>query len=60
MCCFPEIKSDKSIADKLMYIPDYDIQNYPFCISESVFETLLKLTNLPIEIQVPKVVELTK
>ena len=30
------IKRDKTIADKLMYIPNDDTLNYPFCRLQSV------------------------
>ena len=34
------IKSDiRPMADKLMYIPNDDIQNYPYCILQLVIKT---------------------
>ena len=33
------IKRDKTIADKFMYIPNDDTQNYPFCRLQIVVET---------------------
>ena len=37
-------------ADKLMYIPNNDTQNYPFCRSKSVLETF-EHSNQPFKIQ---------
>ena len=34
----------KTIADKLMYIPNNDKQNYPFCRLQLVVETIGHLT----------------
>ena len=42
------------MADKLLYIPDNDTQNYPFCRLKLVVETLKPPIN-----EVPKVVEPT-
>ena len=30
---------DKTMADKVMYIPNDDTQNYPFCRSQLVVES---------------------
>ena len=48
------------MVDKLMYIPNNDIQNYPFCKLQLVVKTfgLNKPTNQNF-IKVPKVVEST-
>ena len=43
---------DKAMADKLLYIPNDDKQNYPFCRLQLVVETFgHNLINQPIEIQ---------
>ena len=53
---------DKSMADKLMYIPYYYTQNYPICRLKVVVETfghsILRPTNQN-SISVPKVVKPT-
>ena len=43
----PGIKKDKTMADKFIYIPNDDTQNYPFCTLKLVFETfdLIKQAN---------------
>ena len=33
------IQRDKTMADKLMYIPNYNTQNYPLCRLQFVIET---------------------
>ncbi len=35
------------MADKLMYIPNADIQNYPFCRLQLVIESLNTQLNVP-------------
>ena len=35
----PGISRDKTMTDKLMYIPNDDTQNYPFCRLKLVVET---------------------
>ena len=35
---------DKTMADNLMYIPNDDIQSYPFCRLKLVVETFRHLT----------------
>ena len=52
------ILRDKTIADKLMYIPSNDTQNYPFCRLQLVVETFNEPTNQN-SIKVPKVIKLT-
>ena len=37
---FSVIYRNKTVADKLMFIPNDDIQNYPFCRLQLVVETL--------------------
>ena len=53
----PEIKRDKTIADKLLYINYNETQNFPF----SRLQLVVKLldSTLWVKIQVPKVVEQT-
>ena len=36
----PRILKDKKMADKLMYIPNNDTQNYPYCRLKLVVETI--------------------
>ena len=47
---FNKILSDETIYDKLIYIPNDDIQNYPFCRINLLLEWIgywyLKLSNL--------------
>ena len=38
------IQREKTITDKLMYIPNDDTQNYPFCKLQLVVETFGHLT----------------
>ena len=48
------------MADKFMYIPDNDTQNYSFCRLKFVFETFKHSTeciNQPKVTKVPKVVK---
>ena len=53
----PGIQRDKTIADKLMYIPNDDTQNYLFCRLKLVFKhlntQLIETTNQ----KVPKVIK---
>ena len=39
------IYRDKTMDDKLMYIPNYDTQNYLFCTLKLVVKTFEHLTN---------------
>ena len=50
------ILRDKTMAYKLMYIPDDDTQNYPFCRLKFVIETFNTYLNRTINQKVPKVV----
>ena len=43
-CIYVGIITDKTMADKLMYIPSDDTQNYPFCRLQLVVETFGNLT----------------
>ena len=36
----PRILGDKKMADKLMYIPNNDTQNHPYCRLSLVVETI--------------------
>ena len=47
------------MADKLMYIPNADTQNYPFCRLQLVVDTQLKESTNQNELKVPKVVRPT-
>ena len=38
MCFMPGILRDKTMKDKLMYILNYDAQNYPFCTTKLFVE----------------------
>ena len=46
---------DKTIADKLMYIPNADTQNYPCCRLQLVVETHQHPTKWANQLKVPKV-----
>ena len=43
----PGIKSDKTLADKLMYILNYNTQNYPFCRLQLRLKSLDTQLNKP-------------
>ena len=40
----PRIWRDKTMADDLMFIPNDDTQNYPFCVLQLEVETVGRLT----------------
>ena len=42
----PRIKRDKTMADKLRYIPNDDTENYPFCRLQLVVETFEHSTKI--------------
>ena len=45
----PGIYRDKTMANKLLYIHNYDIQNYPFCKLKLGFRTFEYFMNQPIK-----------
>ena len=54
------ILREKTMADKLIYIPNDDTQNYPLCRLQFVVETLATQLNLPNKsIKVTKICKLT-
>ena len=55
-----DICRDKTIADKLMYIPNHDTQNYPFYRSYLHMNTQLNDPTNQNSIKVPKVIKPTK
>ena len=52
-CLSAGIQRDKTMANKLMHIPNNDSQNYPFCRLQLAIKTLglSKLMTQPIKIQ---------
>ncbi len=52
----PRVFRDKTIADKLMYIPNNDTKNYPLC---SITISGLIVWTLNLMIKVPKVIKPT-
>ena len=54
------IYRDKTIADKLMYIPNDDAQNYLFCRLNLTVETLKPLTKLTNQLKFTKILNVVK
>ena len=55
-----EILGDKKMANKLMYIPNYDNKSCPFCglqLAVEIFETQFNEPDNQNSIKVPKVVK---
>ena len=50
MCFFP-LKIQKTLEDKLLYLPTYDKQNHPFCI----LRLLVEILHLPVSNQSIKI-----
>ena len=45
------------MADKLMYTPNYDIQNYPFCRLQLVVELIVINQQIKIQQKSPKLLD---
>ena len=51
---------DKTMADKIMYIPNVDTQNYPFCRFQLVVEMIEHLTYWTIQSKLNKATKIGK
>ena len=56
----PGIKSNKTLADKLMHILNYNTQNYPFCRLQLRLKNLDTYLNKPTNKNLIKVLKVVK